>query len=89
MKHVSSSSSDVLGVSVAEDLFLHNISLRHFFRPSMKVPSCKVSRCLDPKLVSRPLALRRYSFLKVRAWEADRGGGLFFGRKKNLNFDEG
>ena len=43
----------------------------------MKVPSCKVSKCLDPKCVSRPLALRRYSFLKLRAWEAKGAGGVF------------
>ena len=80
MKHVSSSSSDVLGVSVAEDFFF-TTSVCVICRPSMKVPSCKVSKCLDPKLVSRPLALRRYSFLKVRGWEA-KGRGAFLAEKK-------
>ena len=63
-------------------IFFHNISLRHCCHPSMKVPSCKVSKCLDPKLASRPLALRRYSFLKVRFGKEAKGRRSVSGPKK-------
>ena len=38
-----------------------------FFAPlsTPHLPWCKVSKCLDPRWVSRPLALRLYSFLSV------------------------